>query len=107
MVKVPDPRHIDLRAVVYQEGEWWIAHCLELDLVAEGKTPRAALEDVVDLIEFQIRVAIEEDDLNSIFRPAPPEIWALYSQTGKELRPPRKKKASPVSRIVARGFTFC
>jgi hypothetical protein len=71
---------IELRAVAYRHGEWWIAHCLELDLVAEGKTPKDAMKDVMDLCCTQIEAAMGSGDLQSIFRAAPPEIWAMFSR---------------------------
>jgi hypothetical protein len=50
---------IDLRAVVYRHGKWWIAHCLELDLVAEGRDPSSAIKDLVDISATQVSAAIE------------------------------------------------
>ena len=77
--KKPDCR-IPLQAVVYPHGKWWIAHCLELDLVAEGKTAELALKDLIDISILQIKTAISNQDLMSVFRPAPPEIWAMFSR---------------------------
>ncbi len=71
---------IKLRAVAYRHGEWWIAHCLELDLVAEGRTTKDAIKDVMDLCCTQIETAMRSGDLQSIFRAAPPEIWAMFSR---------------------------
>ncbi len=89
-----------LRAVVYQHENWWIAHCLEMDLVAEGKTPAAALNDLMDLSLTHIEIALEQGDLESIFRPAPPEIWRMFS-TANEM-PIRRKPRWPVTRFEAR-----
>jgi hypothetical protein len=68
-----------LRFLVYPEGEWWFAHCLELDIVAEGKTDHEAFADVLRLCALQIETAIQDGDLESIFRPAPAEFWRLFS----------------------------
>ena len=62
---------INLSAVVYSEGKLWLAHCLELDIVAEAKTVEDAVRSLISLCDLQIKVAIEEGDLQSIFRPAP------------------------------------
>ena len=70
---------LDLRAVIYQDDRWWIAHCLELDLPAEGKTPQEAVNALIPLIALQVDAALEHDDLPSIFRPAPPEIWTMFT----------------------------
>jgi hypothetical protein len=74
------PFSIPLRAVIYREGKWWIAHCLELDLVAEGPSPRRAFQDLMDLSLLQLRVAEEEGDLQSIFRPAPANVWMMFGK---------------------------
>ena len=70
---------LDLRAVVYPHGKWWIAHSLEMDLVAEGEGPKQALRDLIELTATQIEAAMSSGSLESIFRPAPPEIWAMFS----------------------------
>ena len=91
---------VPLRAVVYPHGQWWIAHCLELDLVAEGRTPAAALNDLVDLSVIQVDSAIRAGDLESVFTAAPPEIWAMFAR-GLDL-PSKKKPARPVERFEVR-----
>jgi predicted RNase H-like HicB family nuclease len=95
----PDCR-IQLRAVVYPHGKWWIAHCLELDIVAEGKSPESALQDLIDLSSIQIKTAIANQDLRSAFSAAPPEIWAMFSRAKDH--PVKKKPSGPVESFVAR-----
>ena len=103
---------INLSAIVYREGKFWIAHCLELDIVAEGASPDDAMAALISLCDLQIRVALEESDLESIFRPAPPEIWKLFA-SGNPLRLPSRKRArngqpfnSPVDRFEARELAL-
>lgn len=97
------PIRIDLRFVAYPDGEGWVAHCLELDLVAQGQSADEAFGNLVELCDFQIETAAQDGDLESIFRPAPSQFWALYSR-GK----PRRKSFSPESgyrgRIDVRSF---
>jgi hypothetical protein len=82
---------LDLRAVVYPHGKWWIAHCLEMDLVAEGNAPAQALKDLMELTATQIEVARDSGSLESIFRPAPPEIWTMFSFS-REVDLPRVRR---------------
>jgi hypothetical protein len=91
---------IPLRAVAYQHGEWWIAHCLELDIVAEGRDPAHALQDLMDMSASQIDAAIERGDLESVFRAAPPELWAMFSRAQDTTL--KKKPPLPVERFEAR-----
>jgi hypothetical protein len=67
---------IKLNVLIYQEGNEWIAHCLQMDLVAASKSEREAEKDVIDLIKAQVIYAIENDNLGYIFRQAPAEEWA-------------------------------
>jgi len=94
---------LELRSVLYREGNFHLAHCLELDLVGEGATPREALDTLVELVECHVATAIEDGDLASIFRPAPAELWRLYS-----LGQPRRgrKTKSPVTRFELREWVM-
>jgi hypothetical protein len=85
---------------VYRHGKWWLAHCLELDLVADGKSPMAATQDLMELAETQLSLAIEAGNLQSAFRPAPPEIWTMYS-SAHDLQV-KKKPMPPVKRLEVR-----
>jgi predicted RNase H-like HicB family nuclease len=41
-----------LNATVWQEGEWYVAQCLEVDLASNGKTEEEALENLRDALEL-------------------------------------------------------
>lgn len=99
-----NPIEIDLRALVYQEADWWIAHCLEMDIVAEGMTPREAMRSLDDLCGLQVKVALAEGGLESVFRPAPPDVWAMFCR-GRERKMPRKP-VKPVRRFEARELAL-
>jgi hypothetical protein len=98
--KTKNPFRVELRAVAYQHGRWWIAHCLELDLVAEATTPVAAIQDVMELSCTQIAAAVKSGDFQSAFRAAPPEIWAMFSRAKDA--PVKRKPPCPVERFEAR-----
>lgn len=87
---------IDLRGVVYRDNQWWIAHCLEMDVVAEGETPPEAIRDLIALCDLKIKDALGEGDTRSIFRPAPAKIWDLYA------RARNKRVPKPLPPQVAR-----
>ena len=70
---------LTLSVLIYQEDSWWIAHCLETDVVAEGNTAVRAFENLISLTNLQIEAAMSEGDLQSVFRPAPPSIQAVYA----------------------------
>ena len=58
-----------------QEDGSFLAHCLELDLVAEGSTSETAFSELLGLIDVQIRTCIDNDNLQNLFFPAPKEVW--------------------------------
>jgi predicted RNase H-like HicB family nuclease len=103
---VKEDVNIELRGIVYREGEWWFAHCLELDVVAEGRTPDEAVQSAVDLCEFQIRAAIESNDLEAILRPAPSKYWSLYFSSTKRRRTPPSRRGTPLMKFEARELVL-
>ena len=92
---------IDLRILVYREDAYWLAHCLELDIVAEGESPQSATKDLIDLCSLQIKTALAESDSVSIFRPAPAEFWKLFF-TAKKKKPSKISRNSPIAQIDER-----
>ena len=40
----------DLNAVVWQEDEWFVAQCLEVDVASQGKSEEEALENLRDAL---------------------------------------------------------
>jgi len=87
----------------YREGTAWIAHCLELDIVAEGTSADAAMNDVLDLCAFQINTAVANNDLESIFRPAPARYWSLFFSGRSKKRHPKGLRPG-VGKFDAREF---
>ena len=100
--KAKDPK-LDLRGVVYREGNAWLAHCLELDIVAEGTSAEAAMNDVLDLCAFQIDTATANNDLESIFRPAPAKYWNLFYSAKSKKRLPKASRPG-LGKFDAREF---
>lgn len=69
---------ISLQMNVLVEGQTdgtYLAHCLELDLVAEGGTPQAACDELLNVVDVQVRTCVENDNLENLFFPAPQEVW--------------------------------
>ena len=86
-----DKIRLDFRVLIYREEPFWIAHCLETDLVAEGKTVSEAVDSLIAISNVQIQTALAEGDLASVFSAAPPEVWRMYSVAAEgPTRRPRK-----------------
>jgi predicted RNase H-like HicB family nuclease len=68
-----------INCLQYKDGDIFIAHCLEFDLVAEGDTQEEARKNLADLIKTHIQFASEKDiEEKSLFRPAPPQYWKIF-----------------------------
>ena len=74
---------IKLNVIIYQEGNEWVAHCLQMDIVTANTAERSVESDIIDLIKAQVIYAIENDNLGNIFKPAPPEEWAKLEHAKK------------------------
>ncbi len=57
-----------------EEGGY-IAICLDLDIVTEGRTEKEALKNLKEAVEMYVESVFEEGDYSSLFRPAPKEYW--------------------------------
>lgn len=67
-----------LNILVTPESGEFLAHCLELDMAEGGKTPEEAVDNLIETCLAHIRYAIEDDDLEHLFKPAPPEFWTKF-----------------------------
>ena len=77
---MPTPEvKLDFQVLIYPEDQWWIAHCLEMDLPAEGKTPDEAFKNLLEIARIQIEDALERQNLASIFSAAPAELWRQFA----------------------------
>jgi hypothetical protein len=71
---------MDLRGVLYQEGGRWLAHVLELDLVAVGDTQEGAVSRLLETLRFWSEDAVETDSVGQLMRPAPAQYWNAFLQ---------------------------
>ena len=65
------------------EERRYIAHCLEFDLVAQGKSPLESFRNLLDAIEVQAAYTQETGDLGQLFNPAPAEYWKVLATAGR------------------------
>jgi hypothetical protein len=97
---------LDFQVLIYREDDFWIAHCLETDLVGEGDTMAQAMRTLVDISNVQIQAAIDAGDLASIFSAAPPDLWRSYA-LGKQRFSKRPRRAiKPVHRLSIRELAL-
>lgn len=67
-----------LNSLEYKDEDYYIAHCLEFDIVAQGKSTEEARRKLVELIKEQVIFAAERDiEEKVIFHPAPEKYWQI------------------------------
>lgn len=67
-----------LNCLEYKDGECYIAHCLEFDIVAQGETTGEARKRLAELIKEQIVFTTERDiEEKALFHPAPSKYWEI------------------------------
>jgi len=54
-----------------KEDNMFIAHCLELDIVAVSETIEEAKKDIISLIEAQVEYAVSNENTDNLFHPYP------------------------------------
>ncbi len=64
--------------LVKEEDNFYVAHCLELDIVATGKTPDDAKREIVALVCAQVDYAFSNDNIENLYHPAPKEVWEEF-----------------------------
>lgn len=87
---------IKLNVLVYKEEKEWIAHCLQMDLVAANDDRDTVQDDIIDLIKSHVIYALENDNIDHIFKPAPSEEWEKLAHSQKcgsrkvTIKPPKR-----------------
>jgi predicted RNase H-like HicB family nuclease len=61
--------------LIRKEGAEYVAYCLELGLIAVADSRESVEKDIMDVIKAHVRYAVENDNLEYMYHPAPKEIW--------------------------------
>jgi len=72
---MPREESFSFKVLIRREPDAWVAHCLELNLVAEAETVEQVEADIIDIIIAHVRYAIENDNLTHMYHPAPESVW--------------------------------
>ena len=79
-------RNTKLRVVIFQEGEWLCAHCLEYDFATQAKTLNDLRDDLERMIVGHIAICLE-NGLKPFgnARRAPRKFWTLFNRSKTSL----------------------
>ena len=67
--------NFSFKILIKQEPDAWVAHNLELNLVAVAETLEQVEADIIDIITAHVRYALENDNLGYMAHAAPPDVW--------------------------------
>jgi hypothetical protein len=94
-------RKYAIRAVVFQEGEWLCARCLEYDFVVQAKTLQQLSKALQVFILGHIAVRLRHNQRPfRDLRRAPEKYWAMFRQSRLRLPAPMFKLGVLKSRGV-------
>lgn len=69
---------IRLDILIKKEEDYYMAHCLQFDLVATDNTVEGVQKAVIDLCIAHIAFSYKNNNIDYLFCPAPKEVWAEY-----------------------------
>jgi hypothetical protein len=70
----------DLRLdiLIKQEEDYFLAHCLQFDLVVTADTLEEVKKDIIEVCSEHIRFSLENNNAEYLFSPAPKDVWTEY-----------------------------
>lgn len=81
---VPLKLRVPIRIVFYREGDEWIAHCLEFDLMGNGGSQEEAMESLKTAITLQAAFSAEHQNWSNLFTPADGRFFEMFA-AGKKI----------------------
>jgi hypothetical protein len=91
-----------IRVVLFNQGRWLVAQCLDVDIAAQGKTEREVLYQLSRLLVGRIlaseKFGVEPFDLPA----APQKYWDMYSQATSQ--PARVLPFVPIDAATTRSL---
>lgn len=82
-------KSMSFNILIYKDEEYniYVAHCLELDLVATSNKLKTVQHDILDIIKTHVTHAFENDNVQNMYQSAPKEIWERYYRCNETHQP--------------------
>ncbi len=77
-IKKSTKRSFTVNILIKKIDNLYVAHCLELDIVAAGKNRAQTEKEIVSLVCAQVDYAFNNNNLDHLYHPAPPEVWKEF-----------------------------
>lgn len=75
---------IRLDILIKKEEDYYLAHCLQFDVVTTADSLEEVKKDIIDLCRAHIEYSYEYNNLDCLFSPAPKEVWAEYLEMSQK-----------------------
>jgi len=80
------PKRIRLQAVIFQEGDWWVAQCLEYDIAAQAKSSQKVIGELQRILTAHVLISKENGvEPFSTHSRAPERYWKMLEEFQKPL----------------------
>ncbi|HEX6865528.1 MAG TPA: hypothetical protein VF414_22060 [Thermoanaerobaculia bacterium] len=90
-----------MRAVVFKEGDWWVAQCLEYDFAAVSKDLEELPGELQWAVTAQITISLERGiQPFHGYSPAPRRFWEMFERA-QTLQEPSAANPSIETRLAA------
>lgn len=67
-----------LDILIKKEEDYYLAHCLQFDIVITADTLKDVRHDMINLCKAHIDYSYKNDNMEFLFSPAPKEVWSEY-----------------------------
>jgi len=67
--------NISANVIIEKEEDLYTAHCLEFDIVADGRTEKEAMNNIFESIVNHIDFCLAKGNIDKIENPAPKKYW--------------------------------
>lgn len=96
---------VDVHAIVFQEGDWWSAQCLEYDIAAQAHSLSELRHEIERVLTAHVVLAKRQDrEPFAGMRRAPEKFWEMYERARLVPNSPdddtRREAVVPHLRIV-------
>lgn len=81
------PARFSLTVLMDQDGPYWVARCVEFDILTSHTDREQAWKDIQRLCLAQAMYAIERGVIHTLFRPIQPEMVFKMSQAAADGKP--------------------
>lgn len=78
------PKTFEANAIVFREDSMWTALALEMNVRGYGATQRAAIEDLIEMLDAQISFAVQKGHPETVWHRAEEKYWRMWEEARRK-----------------------